>query len=108
MEEAIMITTTAGEKAVLENVGRILLARRLVACFQIVGPIRSMYWWKGKMEEVDEWLGLMKTRAALYDDVERVVKAEHPYEVPQVVALKLERLGPSYHRWILEETGAPC
>ena len=107
MEEAVLITTPASDKGVLEGIARTLLSRRLAACFQILGPIRSMYWWKGSLEETDEWLGVIKTRAGLYDEVEKVIRAGHPYEVPQIVCMRPERLGLDYHAWIVGETTGP-
>ena len=50
MEPIITITTTTDNREALERIGRHLLAKRLIACIQIVGPIRSLYWWKGNIE----------------------------------------------------------
>ena len=74
-----VITSVDGREA-LEKIGRRLLEKKLVACLQIIGPVRSVYWWKGRLEEAEEWIGVMKTRRELYGEVEEEIRALHPYE----------------------------
>ncbi|HVN25630.1 MAG TPA: divalent-cation tolerance protein CutA [Syntrophorhabdales bacterium] len=105
MEPIITITTTADDREALEKIGRHLLNRRLIACIQIVGPIKSIYWWKNKMEETSEWLGIMKSKESLYAQVEAEIGLLHPYEVPQIVASEVCHVLPSYGQWVLTETG---
>jgi periplasmic divalent cation tolerance protein len=100
----IIVSTTADKREALERIGRRLLEKRLVACIQIGGPIKSIYWWKGALEEVEEWVATMKTRKELYDQVEREVRALHPYEVPEIVAVEAENVLAEYEGWVLEET----
>src|SRR5271169_1759139 len=64
-----------------------LLTRRLVACGQRLGPVSSRYWWNGSLEESAEWLVLLKTRSELASQVIESIVADHPYEVPEVVAV---------------------
>ncbi len=101
----ITVMTTADRKEVLELIGRTLLEKRLVACFQISGPITSVYWWKGALEETVEWKGTMKTRDELYYEVERELKALHPYDVPEIVAVKTAEALSDYAEWVCKETG---
>ncbi len=105
MESIITITTTTDNREALEKIGRDLLEERLIACIQIVGPIKSIYWWKGKLEENGEWLGIMKSRESLYPEVEARIRRLHSYEVPEIVAFSVERVLPSYGKWVLCETG---
>ena len=104
MEPIITITTTAGSREVLEKIGRHLLAERLVACIQVVGPIKSLYWWRGNIEEADEFLGIMKSRKSLYAQVEAAIRSLHPYEVPEIVAVELMGALPAYDKWLRDET----
>ena len=106
MEPIITITTTADSRELLEKMGRHLLAERLISCIQIVGPIRSLYWWKGAIEESDEWLGIMKSRKSLYRQVEAEIRSLHPYEVPEIVAVELTGGLPAYVDWVRKETRA--
>ena len=106
MEPIITITTTTDKKEALEEMGRLLLKQRLIACIQVVGPIKSLYWWKGDIEEADEWLGLMKSRKSLYARIEAEIRRLHSYEVPEIVAVELSDVLPAYGDWVRTETGA--
>jgi periplasmic divalent cation tolerance protein len=101
----ISVSTTVDKREVLEQIGRILLKKRLVACVQISGPVKSMYWWRGRLEEADEWIGVMKTRGELYSEVEKEVRALHPYDVPEIVAVEVRNLSQAYEKWVIDETG---
>ncbi len=105
MESILTITTTTDDREALEKIGRHLLEKRLIACIQIVGPIRSLYWWKGIMEETSEWLGIMKSRKSLYKQVEEQIRNLHTYEVPEIVAVEVSTMLASYCDWVLEDTG---
>jgi periplasmic divalent cation tolerance protein len=83
-----------------------LLADRLVACGQRVGPVVSRYWWRGERVVADEWLVLLKTRAELAPSVVEAVVAAHPYDTPEVVVVDLVSGAPGYLAWIDEVTGA--
>jgi len=76
----------------------------LAACGQVLGPIESVYRWKGRVEEAGEWLCLFKTRAALAERLERFLLERHPYEVPEIVTLSVERTSEAYGDWIESET----
>jgi periplasmic divalent cation tolerance protein len=102
----INVITTVDSRETLEKIGRLLLEKRLVACLQIIGPVRSIYWWKGRLEEAEEWIGIMKTRRELYFDVEKEIRALHPYEVPQIEAIDAVSVLPVYERWLIDETSA--
>jgi len=82
-----------------------LLADRLVACGQRVGPVVSRYWWQGERVVSDEWLVLLKTRAELAPRVVEAVVAAHPYDTPEVVVVDLVSGAPGYLAWIDEVTG---
>ncbi len=70
-----------------------LLADRMVACGQRVGPVVSRYWWQDSLERAEEWLVLLKTRTALGPAVIQAVAEAHPYETPEVVAHPAVRRG---------------
>ncbi len=100
----ITIITTVDNRETLEGMGRELLAKRLVACMQIIGPIKSIYRWKGRLEEAEEWMGLMKTQESLYEEVEKEIRRLHPYEVPEIAAVDSRRVLPAYAQWVVDET----
>ncbi len=100
----INVITTLDNRETLEKIGRFLLEKKLVACLQIVGPVRSVYWWKGRIEEADEWMGIMKTRREFYPAVESEIKALHPYEAPQIEAVEATEVFGAYGRWLADVT----
>jgi periplasmic divalent cation tolerance protein len=105
MSEIIKIVITFGDRETAEKIGRSIVEKRLAACAQIGGPIKSIYRWKGKMEETEEWVCTLKTRKNLYGVVEAEIQALHPYEVPQIIAADIPHALPEYVKWVEEETG---
>jgi periplasmic divalent cation tolerance protein len=98
-----ILTTTGSEEQAL-SIARALVSEQLAACVNIIGPIRSVYRWHDAIEDEREYLLLIKTRATLYMEVERRVRELHTYEVPEVLALSLDRGSPPYIKWLLEST----
>ncbi|MBI2909145.1 MAG: divalent-cation tolerance protein CutA [Chloroflexi bacterium] len=105
MSDFLQISTTTEKKEDAERIARVLVERRLAACVQIIGPIDTTYWWKGKVERNPEWLCLIKTRGDLYAEVERTIKEMHPYEVPEIVAVPIVEGLREYLEWVSKETG---
>jgi len=104
MKSYIQITTTTETKEQAENIAQHLVEAKLAACVQIVGPITSIYRWKGKVENAQEWLCLIKTRNDLYSKVEAAIKSQHPYETPEIIAVPIVKGSKEYLQWISEET----
>jgi len=104
MPDIIQIVTTIDDREAAERLGRRLVDERLVACCQVVGPIRSIYRWKGKVEEADEWCCVMKTKPSLYRQAEDAIRLLHPYEVPEIVATPVSAALPDYARWVEQQT----
>ncbi len=86
-----------------DRIAAALLEERLVACVQIF-PVRSRYWWRGKLESAEEVMLLMKTRAELMERLTRRVRQLHPYEVPEVVSVAICEGNPDYLAWLTAET----
>ncbi len=82
------------------GIARELVRRRVCACVNVVPGLRSVYEWRGKVEEEDESLLLIKTRADRFPALERAVRELHPYEVFELVASRLDRGNALYLRWI--------
>lgn len=101
------IITTGNDKNTIEYIGKKLVEMRLAACAQIVGPIKSIYWWKGKMEEAEEWYCIVKSRKDLYKKIEETIIKLHPYELPEIIAAGIEDALPEYVQWVMDETGPP-
>ncbi len=100
----IVVLVTAGDRQSAAAIGRTLVEERLAACANLVGPIRSIYRWRGAVEDAREHLILLKTRAALYQALQARVRELHPYEVPEIVAIDIEKGSPPYLNWVREST----
>lgn len=102
MSEYIQINTTTDNKELALKIGDILVEQKLAACAQISGPIKSIYRWKGKIFNTQEWHCRIKTKKDLYHRVEEEIKALHPYEVPEIVVLPIIDGSQEYLDWIDE------
>jgi periplasmic divalent cation tolerance protein len=80
-----------------------LLEKNLVACVNIM-PVRSLYRWKGEFCDEEEHLIIIKTRRELADIVIRALKADHPYEVPEIIVLPVIAGHAPYLDWVYAET----
>jgi len=98
-----IVFTTAGSQDEANKIAGALLESRTVSCVQMA-PIKSSYHWKGKVENADEIHLTVKTKDELYSEVERIIKANHSYEVPQIVKVAITGGLPSYLDWIEAET----
>ena len=98
--EFIQLQLTYPTREEAEEASRFLVAERWAACAQLLGPIESRYVWAGKTENSEEFLVLAKTRAALFDALAAVICERHSYVVPQIVALPLAFVAPSYAAWL--------
>ena len=103
MTEFIQLFTTTEKKDDAEVISREIVEKRLAACAQVVGPIKSTYWWREKIEQTEEWLCIMKSRKDLYEELEKAIKSIHPYEVPEIVAVPIVSGSQSYLDWLEQE-----
>jgi periplasmic divalent cation tolerance protein len=86
----IIVIMTAPNKQQATNIVRTLLEERLIACANILESIHSVFWWKGKIEEEEEVLVLMKSQQALFKKLSERVTELHSYDVPEILALPIE------------------
>ena len=101
-----VIITADNEEWLLEFT-RALVRDRLAACGQHVTPVRSIYVWEGAIEESTETRVALHTRASLVPAILERVKAEHPYDVPCVLAVPVKAGNPDYLAWVVDSTREP-
>ena len=80
-----------------------LVQEKLAACAQVCGAVQSFYTWQGTCETSKETLLLAKTRLSLFDRLESAVRAVHPYECPQIIALPIAAANADYLAWLDEQ-----
>jgi len=100
-ERLVLITCPP---AAAEALARRLVDARIAACVQRV-PVQSVYRWEGVVEDEPEVLLLAKTTEERWEELQRVLAAEHPYEVPECIAVEPARVADAYLAWWRAETG---
>ena len=103
--EFIQITTAAGSRDEADRIATDLVDRRLAGCVQIVGPVRSIYRWQGKIEHGDEWLCHIKTSSEQYAAVEAAIRELHSYDCPEIIATPIVAGSEAYLQWLAENVG---
>ncbi len=100
-----MILTTVGSKDEAHEIANALVGSRMVACVNIIGPLASVYRWKGNVESAQEFLLLMKTHADRFNSVADAIRHLHSYEVPEIIQVPIENGLQAYLAWISENVG---
>lgn len=100
----LQVTTTAGNREEADRIATTMVDRRLAACVQIVGPIRSVYRWEGQIEHSEEWLCQIKTTREQYAAVEAAIREVHSYDCPEIIAMPIVEGSAAYLRWLAEQT----
>jgi periplasmic divalent cation tolerance protein len=104
----IIVLVTTPDIETGKRIGRRLVEGRLAACANILPGLTSIYTWDDKVNEDSEVLMLVKTRLRLFERLAEAVKAEHPYDVPEIIALPLEAGSQAYLDWIRDSTQTPA
>ena len=102
--EALLVLTNVPERAAAERLAEMLVERRLAACVNVLAPCRSVYRWKGAVQHDEEHPLLIKTTADRYAALEQALRAAHPYELPEILAFRVENGLPAYLDWVAAET----
>lgn len=97
-----VVLSTIDDAGRARELARMLVERRLVACVNVVGPLRSIYRWQGAVEEAEEHLLVIKTVAARVDALRRALVEAHPYDVPELIVLPVEGGHRPYLDWIAD------
>ncbi|MFO7783418.1 MAG: divalent-cation tolerance protein CutA [Desulfatiglandales bacterium] len=103
MAEYLQVVTTTETREHALTVARETVRARAAACAQVIGPITSVFHWKGRIEEAGEYLCVMKTLSETYESLEKTIREFHAYEVPEIIALPIEKGGPDYLAWLKDE-----
>lgn len=104
MSDAVIVFTNLPDREAALKLANELVAKKLAACVNVLAECTSVYRWKGAIETAREVPVLIKTRAARYAEVEDAIRALHPYELPEIVAVPVARGGDDYLQWVAEET----
>ncbi len=98
----VLVTTSSEEEATA--LGKMLVEHRLVACVNVLPKVKSIFQWDGKISEEEECLMILKTRKPLFKALEKMIIAQHSYDVPEIIALPIVEGSPSYLSWVHDMT----
>lgn len=104
MNNILVVLCTFPDVEKARQTGTALVEAQLAACVNLLPGIESIYRWQGAVERAGEVLAVFKTTAASWPAFERRLRELHPYDVPEIVALKPEQVAESYARWVMAET----
>jgi periplasmic divalent cation tolerance protein len=102
--ETLLVLTNLPDDESARALASHLVTARLAACVNIMAPCRSVYHWNGQLEEASEIPLLIKTKSICYAALEQAIREKHPYELPEIVAVPIERGLPAYLAWVAAET----
>ena len=100
----LLLLTNLPDRAAAEKIAAMLVEERLAACVNILAPCRSVYRWQGAVQNEEEHPMLIKTTAERYPALEQALRAVHPYELPEIIAVPIERGLPAYLDWLAAQT----
>jgi periplasmic divalent cation tolerance protein len=104
--EYSQVSTTTDSREAAETLASSAVEARVAACAQVVGPIKSTYWWEGKVDHADEYLIIYKTPNDQADALQAHILAHHGYDVPEVIRTPITGGNPAYLAWLTDETRA--
>jgi len=107
MNAFFLILTTVPSAEVATEIARRLVEERLAACVTFTGPCQSFYWWEDKITQDQEFMLFIKSKAALFPELEKRLKELHPYSVPEILAFRVEQGSEAYLSWLEKETKSP-
>jgi periplasmic divalent cation tolerance protein len=101
---AIVVFMTSNNADEAAKIAEILVERKLAACVQILPPMTSVYQWMGEVQRDTEHLLLAKTTDARFAELEKTVRENHSYDVPEIVAVAAHAVSKLYLNWLVSET----
>ena len=99
----IVIVSTYPDKKSISQVAHVVVEKKLAACVNYT-KINSIYSWKGKIEDVEEFLALFKTTTKSKQKLKEAIAKSHPYHVPEIVELKMDDINVPYMKWLQTST----
>jgi periplasmic divalent cation tolerance protein len=104
MTDLIQVTTTFDNQKEAEKIAKMLLKKKLAACIQLIGPVLSQYWWEGKVDKANEFMLFIKTTEANFENVRELIKKNHSYELPEIIATPIVAGNEEYLEWFRKNT----
>lgn len=104
MEDILLVFTNLPDLGSAQRMAQSLIEKQAAACVNILAECNSVYRWQGKVESASEFPLLIKTTRAAYPRVEELIRSQHPYELPEIIAVSVTAGLPAYLQWAAQET----
>lgn len=104
--DMVIVMTNLPDRASASRLAALLVEQQYAACVNILAECTSVYRWQGKVETTTEVPLLVKTSAVAYSRVEDIIRANHPYELPEIVGIPVGHALPAYLEWVSAQAGA--
>ena len=104
--ETLLVLTNCPDEATANAIALALVEEKFAACVNILPRVQSVYRWQGAVESASEIPLLIKSTVGRYAELEAAIRARHPYEVPEIIALPITQGLPAYLNWVATETAA--
>ena len=99
----IIVSTFPDQETILTIAKELIVKKKLCACINLI-KVRSVFVWKNKLEDQQEFIALFKTTKLSADKLRSEIKKVHPYEVPEIIEIKMNDVYKTYMSWISEST----
>jgi len=106
-EDALLVLTNLPDRISAEHMADTLIAGRAAACVNIMAECSSVYRWQGNIEKANETPLMIKTSRTAYPRLEALIRANHPYELPEIIAVSIDTGFPAYLQWVAREAQMP-
>jgi periplasmic divalent cation tolerance protein len=100
----LLVITNLPDRAAAEKLADALVEKQVAACVNILAPCRSVFRWQGAVQHDEEHPVLIKSTREAYAALEAQIRAHHPYELPEIIAVPIERGLPAYLDWVAAQT----
>jgi len=100
MQNVLLVYCTCPDRAKAQELANSLVRDRLAACVSIGTPVTSVYAWQGEIQNEQEVPLLIKTSGDRYQELENAIRARHPYELPEIIAVPVQQGLPDYLKWV--------
>ena len=104
--DILLVLTNLPTREAAEKLADALVAQRVAACVNILAPCRSVFRWKDELQHDEEHPMLIKTTRERYSALEAAIRAGHPYELPEIIAVPVTAGLPAYLNWVADETAS--
>jgi periplasmic divalent cation tolerance protein len=100
-----LVFTTVAKKPQAIKISKILLEKKLAACVTTLPRGESRYYWNGKIFNDQEYVLMIKTVEGIFPILQKTLKEIHPYECPEIIGIRLDKIAPAYQQWLAKNVG---